>query len=114
MPSTVGPAVQLTHHGGFEAVEAPDGKTLYYSKGYVNGLWTVPNTGGEERPVPALADIGHWRAWSMTRDGIYFIAKTGTSAALPTQILQLCDTACHANRYSRDGAVTLGSLTHGH
>ena len=83
MPSTLGTAVQLTQHGGFEAVEAPDGKTLYYSKGYVNGLWRVPNTGGEERPVPALADIGYWRAWSMTRDGIYFIARTGTSPPYP-------------------------------
>ncbi|MGH7185573.1 MAG: LpqB family beta-propeller domain-containing protein, partial [Pseudomonadota bacterium] len=46
MPASGGPAVQLTRKGGFEAVEAPDGKTIYYSKNSgVNGIWTVPSSG---------------------------------------------------------------------
>ncbi|HKQ78630.1 MAG TPA: protein kinase [Blastocatellia bacterium] len=83
MPAAGGPAVQLTQKGGFESVEAPDGKTLYYSKGYTDGLWTVPSTGGEERPVPELAEAGYWRSWTMTSDGIYFVAHTGAAPPRP-------------------------------
>jgi len=83
MPSEGGPATQVTRKGGFEAVEATDGKTLYYSKGYVNGLWTVPVSGGEERPVPELARAGEWRSWTITRDGICFVSSEGSSAPRP-------------------------------
>ncbi len=84
MPATGGHAVQLTRKGGFEAVEAPDGKTVYYSKNRgVNGLWTVPATGGEETPVPELAQAGYWRSWTMTGDGIYFIANAGPAPPRP-------------------------------
>lgn len=84
MPAAGGPAVQLTRQGGFEAVEAPDGKTLYYSKGVrVNGLWTMPATGGAEQPVPELAHAGFWRSWTMTNDGIYFVANEGTTPPRP-------------------------------
>jgi Tol biopolymer transport system component len=85
MPSAGGSAVQLTRKGGFEAVEAPDGKTLYYSKDYTDGLWTVPSTGGEERPVPELAEAGYWRSWTMTPDGIYFVAHTGAAPPRPVK-----------------------------
>jgi Tol biopolymer transport system component len=83
MPSAGGPAVQITRKGGFEAVEAPDGKTLFYSKGYIDGLWTVPSTGGEERPIPELSEVGYWRSWTMTNDGIYFVAHTGSAPPRP-------------------------------
>ena len=83
MPAEGGPAVQVTRKGGFEAFEAPDGKTLYYSKGYTDGLWTVPSTGGDERPVPELSEAGYWRAWTMTSDGIYFVAHTGSAPPRP-------------------------------
>jgi Tol biopolymer transport system component len=83
MPSKGGPAVQLTQKGGFEAVEAPDGKTLYYSKENTDGLWTVPSAGGEELPVPELAEAGYWRSWTMTSDGVYFVARTGAAPPRP-------------------------------
>ena len=83
MPLAGGPAVQVTQKGGFEAVEAPDGKTLYYSKGYIHGLWTIPSKGGEERPVPELAEAGYRRSWTMTNDGIYFVAHTGSAPPRP-------------------------------
>lgn len=84
VPAAGGEAVQITKRGGFDAVESPDGKTIYYSKGsLVNGLWTVPSAGGEERPIPELADAGYWRAWSVTNDGIYFIANVGSAAPRP-------------------------------
>jgi serine/threonine protein kinase len=83
MPSAGGPAVQLTRKGGFEAVEAPDGKALYYSKENTDGLWMIPSAGGEERPVPELAEAGRWRSWAMTLDGIYFVAHTGSAPPRP-------------------------------
>jgi len=83
MPSAGGPPVQITRKGGFEAVEAPDGKTIYYSKENTDGLWTIPSAGGEERPVPELAEAGYWRSWTMTQDGIYFVAHTGSAPPRP-------------------------------
>jgi Tol biopolymer transport system component len=87
MPAAGGPAIQITRNGGFEAVEAPDGKTLYYSKENTDGLWTVPSAGGEERPVPELADAGYWRSWTMTSDGIYYVARTGAAPPRPLKFL---------------------------
>ncbi|MGE0131247.1 MAG: LpqB family beta-propeller domain-containing protein [Blastocatellales bacterium] len=84
MPASGGQAVKLTRKGGFEAVEAPDGKTIYYSKARgASGLWTVPATGGEEHPVPELAQAGFWRSWAMTDNGIYFVANAGASPPRP-------------------------------
>ena len=56
MPAEGGEAVQVTSKGGFEAVESPDGQTLYYSKTNAAGLWATPTAGGEERAVPELAE----------------------------------------------------------
>lgn len=88
MSAAGGPAVQVTRKGGFEAVEAPDGKTLYYSKENNDGLWTVPSTGGEERPVPELAEAGHWRSWTMNSDGIYFVAHTSSVPPRPLKFFR--------------------------
>jgi Tol biopolymer transport system component/DNA-binding winged helix-turn-helix (wHTH) protein len=74
MPAGGGPAVQITKQRGFESFAAPDGKTLYYSKGrQVAGLWSVPIDGGDEQPVPELADAGYWRFWTGTEKGIYYV-----------------------------------------
>jgi Tol biopolymer transport system component len=100
MPATGGPAEQLTWKGGFEVVEAPDGKTLYYSKEGQVGLWTVPYTGGEEGPVPELADAGYWRSWTMTRDGIYFVAHTESAPPRPLKFFSFA-----TGRATQIGAV---------
>lgn len=100
MPAAGGPAVQVTRKGGFEAVEAPDGKTLYYSKENNDGLWTVPSTGGEERPVPELAEAGHWRSWTMNSDGIYFVAHTSSAPPRPLKFFHFA-----TRRLTQIGAV---------
>ena len=50
VPARRGKAIQVTKHGGREAVESTDGKFVYYTKGLdIAGLWRVPaNGGGEE------------------------------------------------------------------
>lgn len=84
MPSVGGDAVLMTRRGGFEAFESPDGQTIYYSKDRgVDGLWAVPTAGGAEQPVTELAQAGYWRAWAVTRNGIYYVAHTGAAAPYP-------------------------------
>lgn len=88
MPATGGPAVQMTQQGGLEAIESPDGKTLYYSKWRgVDGLWAVLSAGGAEHPVPELAEAGYWRAWSVTPDGIYYVAHASSTPPHPLKYL---------------------------
>ena len=43
MPAEGGTPVQITKHGGVNAMESADGKTLYYAKGInVPGTWKMP------------------------------------------------------------------------
>ena len=77
MPSTGGPAVQVTHHGGFAALESPDGKFLYYAKGLTSpGLWRIPTNGGEEVEVISSLEAGYWGYWGVVDNGIYHLDTT--------------------------------------
>jgi Tol biopolymer transport system component/DNA-binding winged helix-turn-helix (wHTH) protein len=81
MPSTGEPAVQVTRHGGFAALESPDGKFLYYAKGLtVPGLWRIPTEGGEESEIISSLEPGYWGYWAVVENGIYYLdmkAKPG-------------------------------------
>jgi Tol biopolymer transport system component len=79
-PPQGGEATQVTSRGGYAASESPDGKFLYYTKSVEGreGLWRMPAGGGNETQVLNL--IIARRAFSVTRDGIYFI--TGTDSAV--------------------------------
>ena len=77
MPSTGGPAVQVTRHGGFAAFESPDGRFLYYAKGLtVPGLWRIPTNGGEEVEVISSLEAGYWGYWAVVENGIYYLDMT--------------------------------------
>ena len=77
MPSTGGPAVQMTHQGGFAAFESPDGKFLYYAKGLgVPGLWRIPTNGGEEIEVISSLKAGYWGYWAVVENGIFYLDFT--------------------------------------
>jgi Tol biopolymer transport system component len=74
MPAAGGQAVQVTKQGGFDNMESPDGKFLYYAKGRgLSGIWRVPTTGGEETPVLDVQHAGYWRQWTVVEQGIYFV-----------------------------------------
>jgi len=76
MPAGGGAAVQITKQGAFGSFAAPDGKTIFYSKGRdAPGLWRVSATAGDELPVPELAEADDWRLWTVTQGGIYFVAR---------------------------------------
>jgi dipeptidyl aminopeptidase/acylaminoacyl peptidase len=73
LPVSGGAAVQVTHEGGFKAIESSDGAALYYTTttGPVpSPLWRLPNSGG--RPVK-IADGVIRRAFRPTADGVYYI-----------------------------------------
>ena len=77
MQSAGGPAVQVTHHGGYGGFESVDGKLLYYAKGNtVPGIWRIPTAGGEEIEVIASLEPGYWGYWGLVENGIYYLDTT--------------------------------------
>ncbi|MGE0883612.1 MAG: protein kinase [Blastocatellales bacterium] len=76
MPAEGGQARQITRTGAGEGFESPDSKLFYFSKSRQHyGLWSVPVEGGEEKPVPELSQVGYWRSWGVTPQGLYFISN---------------------------------------
>ena len=78
IPAGGGPAVQLTHEGGFGPRLSPDGKFFYYLRSRAaGGLRRVPVEGGrEEELVASVRD----RNWAVTPEGIYiFQASAGAT-----------------------------------
>jgi Tol biopolymer transport system component len=89
MPAEGGQAVQVTKKGGYVAFESPDGKILYYAKGYADpGLWKVPVGGGEETPVLEQLAEGYRWAWGLGGEGIYFYNAS-------TKAIELLNFATH-------------------
>jgi Tol biopolymer transport system component len=77
------PAMQLTQNGGADAVEAPDGKLLYYTKPR-GSLWTMPVEGGEgtlllEHVLPGL--------WALADNGIYYLDLAARSPEGATPLM---------------------------
>jgi Tol biopolymer transport system component len=80
-----GEAFQVTRNGGETAFESPDGQSLYYTKSYFSsGLWKMSVGGGEERQVlPSVVR----RAFSLVKDGIYFIPEPDNDGMSSVQFL---------------------------
>ena len=79
------PAVQLTHKGGFDADEAPDGKLLYYTRPQ-GGLWNMPVEGGEGTLVLEQVRSG---LWSVAKNGIYYLDVAARSPEGATPLMWL-------------------------
>jgi hypothetical protein len=63
--------LQVTRKGGFEAIESPDGRWLYYVKRLpTEGVWRIPVEGGEEAPV---LDHGRECYWDIAQGGIFLL-----------------------------------------
>jgi Tol biopolymer transport system component len=74
MPAAGGLALQVTRGGGFDNVESPDGRFLYYAKERgVPGIWRLPVAGGDETPVLDHHRAGLWRQWAVVEQGIFFM-----------------------------------------
>lgn len=73
MPAGGGPAVRVTSGEGAQALESPDGRTLYFVRADdVPGLWSMPTAGGPETLV--LPNIRQ-HMWAVAEGGLAFIAR---------------------------------------
>jgi len=76
IPSQGGAAAQITHEGGYVAVESSDGRTLYYTKTGRDGpLFERPRAGGPEKEL--LANVAG-RGFVVLADGIYYLDSAGS------------------------------------
>jgi serine/threonine protein kinase len=81
VPVDGGEAVPVLGVRGGAPAESPDGKFLYYGKGWPDrnswpdnyGVWRVPTTGGTEEQV--VDDLHPEGGWVAVAGGIYFISK---------------------------------------
>jgi len=69
-----GEAQRITTKGGYEAVEAPDGKCVVYARKGVAGLWRSCSS-GEERLIVESLQWQHSRNWTVTPAGAYFLSS---------------------------------------
>jgi len=75
MPAEGGQEVQITTKGGTRSFESPDGRFLFFAKGYLQpephpGVWRIPTEGGEE--VKVLDGVSSM-LWYVADDGIYYL-----------------------------------------
>jgi Tol biopolymer transport system component len=98
-----GPPVRVTHQGGFDPKESPDGRYLYYLDRHPAGLridgtarvMRMPVAGGPAEPV--LERVRPF-LWSVTDIGIIFTAREAASDAIDVY------------RFSDQQVVRLGRL----
>jgi eukaryotic-like serine/threonine-protein kinase len=85
-PAGGGEAIQVTRNRGWVAFESPDGKFVYYTKEAASSaLWKMPVSGGEESQV--LPSVFR-SAFSVVKDGIYFIPEPGADGKYSIQFLR--------------------------
>jgi Tol biopolymer transport system component len=72
MPSSGGEAVQITRNSGDRPEESPDGRSLYYMKGWPQAVsvWRATVDGSQEAKVLDSVDSGG--EWTVGKEGIYF------------------------------------------
>lgn len=76
-----GEAIQVTQQGGFDPMESPEGKWLYYTQDRgSSAIWRMPVGGGPEMLVHDFHERNYSRMWLVTNEGLYFAV-----AASPTQ-----------------------------
>jgi Tol biopolymer transport system component len=82
VPSQGGTPEQVSSAGGFLALESPDEKWIYYTKGDTPGIWRVPaQGGGAESMVVNEPAVGYWGYWTMMGDEIFYL---DSSTATPS------------------------------
>jgi eukaryotic-like serine/threonine-protein kinase len=75
-PPEGGEPVQVTHGGGWDAQESPDGAWLYFTRSRSANapLLRMPISGGQEAEVlPSM----HQRWWTVAANGIWFLKRAG-------------------------------------
>ncbi len=77
MPAAGGDPTQVTKDGGYEALEAVDGQSVFYNKqGFWNfGLFQLSLTGGVENKVLNVPQLDSFGDWTVTGEGIYYVHR---------------------------------------
>jgi Tol biopolymer transport system component/DNA-binding winged helix-turn-helix (wHTH) protein len=77
MPAAGGAPIQVTSNGGYEAIEAVDGQSIFYNKqGFLTvGLFQLSLAGGTETRVLDLPQLESFSDWTVTAEGIYYINR---------------------------------------
>jgi Tol biopolymer transport system component/DNA-binding winged helix-turn-helix (wHTH) protein len=88
IPADGGEAIQVTWDGGFAALESPDGKFLYHTKGQADtSLWRTPVEGGQATKV--LEGLSNYLNLAIVDEGIYFVPQQGMASGYSIQFLNL-------------------------
>lgn len=74
-----GQPAQVTSKGGFAALEARDGKSIYYTKFNEPGIFQVPVDGGQEVKVVDDPPGSFWGYFGVGPDGLYIVEEIGTN-----------------------------------
>jgi Tol biopolymer transport system component len=81
MPAGGGASVQVTKHGGVNATESADGKTLYYAADIdAPGMKRMPIGGGEEAQFLDAPERRRWGQVALTDNGLYYLGPDGGEA----------------------------------
>ena len=82
-PDDAAPPVRITRGGGFAAIEAPDGRTLFFAKRNAHGGWEIwrrPVGDGDE--VQVLPSVATWGDFDVSPEGITWVDSTERHPAL--------------------------------
>jgi Tol biopolymer transport system component len=82
-PDGGGPPVRVTRGGGFAALEAPDERTLFYTRRDSRGtweLWRRPVEEGDE--VRVLPSVATWGDFDVTAEGVTWVDSSGSHPTL--------------------------------
>src|SRR5262245_16565756 len=85
MPADGGEAVQMTRQGGFEPMESPDGRWLYFTQDRgSSSIWRMPTAAaGAEAPLFDFHQKNYSRVWTVTGEGVYFaVASSNTRSTI--------------------------------
>lgn len=74
-----GQPLQVTSNGGFAALEAPDGKSIYYTKFNEPGIFQVAVDGGQESKIVDDPPSDFWGYYGVGPDGLYYVGDIGTN-----------------------------------
>jgi Tol biopolymer transport system component/DNA-binding winged helix-turn-helix (wHTH) protein len=84
MPADGGEAVQMTRQGGFEPMDSPDGRWIYFTQDRgSSSIWRMPTAGGAETPLFDFHQKNYSRVWTVTGEGVYFaVASSNTQSTI--------------------------------
>jgi len=74
----------MTRQGGFEPMESPDGRWLYFTQDRgSSSIRRMPAAGGAEAPLFDFHQKNYSRVWTVAGEGVYFaVASSKTKSSI--------------------------------